>query len=218
MVKKVNVKGVDVVLEKKKIKNMYLRYSEKYNAFCVTYSSLISEKKVMEFIEANIEKMIKKKETKKSTLDEIKDGGFVYIFGAKLILRVVNDKKNYVEIKDPEVFVHIKDESKLDVVYEKFQKDLLKSYLDYAVPIWVDQMGLCPSMYSIRTMKSKWGCCNTKTKKITFSTMLIRKPKEFIDYVICHELAHIQVPNHGEAFKRILDIYYPEWKSIRKLR
>ena len=34
---------------------------------------------------------------------------------------------------------------------------------------------------------------------------------------IAHELTHLHVPNHSKAFWARMDVYYPQWREIRKL-
>jgi len=46
---------------------------------------------------------------------------------------------------------------------------------------------------------------------------LIRAPLCAIDYVICHELCHLEVPNHGVAFYDLQRQIMPDWQQ-RKAR
>ena len=66
-------------------------------------------------------------------------------------------------------------------------------------------------------MTSRWGTCNTKTKKIWLSTNLAKRPIECIEYVVLHELVHTVVPNHGPDFKALLNKYMPDWKRRKEL-
>ena len=42
---------------------------------------------------------------------------------------------------------------------------------------------------------------------------LTAMPKEFVGYVICHELLHFKVPKHNKLFKSLLTAYMPDWKD-----
>jgi len=59
------------------------------------------------------------------------------------------------------------------------------------------------------------GESNHKSKNIRFNTELVKKPKDLVEYVIVHELAHLIVPVHNEKFISILDNYYPQWRESR---
>ena len=52
---------------------------------------------------------------------------------------------------------------------------------------------------------------------IRFSLALARRPLVCLDYVLLHELAHLQVPNHGNEFTALLDRYMPNWRDVRAL-
>ena len=54
-------------------------------------------------------------------------------------------------------------------------------------------------------MTTKWGTCNTSTRKIWLNLQLAKKPIECLEYVILHELAHLKVKNHGEEVVEIIN-------------
>lgn len=43
----------------------------------------------------------------------------------------------------------------------------------------------------------------------------IKKPKDLLEYVIVHEMAHLREPTHSDRFVAILDEYYPNWREAR---
>nr|WP_277881332.1 M48 family metallopeptidase [Leptolyngbya sp. FACHB-17] len=71
------------------------------------------------------------------------------------------------------------------------------------------------SAYFLQRMKTKWGSCNPKAKHIRLNTELVKKPKDLLEYVIVHELAHLIEPTHSDRFIALLDQYYPTWREAR---
>lgn len=69
----------------------------------------------------------------------------------------------------------------------------------------------------IRKMKSRWGTCYPNKNKIILNRVLIKAPKDCIDYVVLHELIHFKHKNHGNDFYRLLDILMPDWQSKKKI-
>ena len=69
----------------------------------------------------------------------------------------------------------------------------------------------------VRDMKTRWGTCNIRTALITLNLRLAEKPVECLRYVLTHELCHLHEAGHGEKFWRRMDLYYPDWKRVRKL-
>jgi predicted metal-dependent hydrolase len=68
----------------------------------------------------------------------------------------------------------------------------------------------------LRRMKLRWGS-TTRAGRICLNVDLVKMPLPCIDYVIAHELVHLQIPNHGLSFKRQLSRLIPDWQT-RKLR
>jgi len=64
-------------------------------------------------------------------------------------------------------------------------------------------------------MKTKWGSCNPRARNIRLNTELVKKPKDLLEYVIVHEMAHLLEPSHNEHFVAILDEHYPTWREAR---
>ena len=69
----------------------------------------------------------------------------------------------------------------------------------------------------IRKMKSRWGTCYPRGNKIIINSVLIKAPKDCIDYVILHELIHFKYRDHGKDFYRLLSIIMPDWKDKKRV-
>jgi predicted metal-dependent hydrolase len=72
---------------------------------------------------------------------------------------------------------------------------------------WIN--GQAPPM-RLRKMKRTWGSCSA-SGVITLNPRLIKAPPVCIDYVIAHELCHLQEMNHGKAFYALQSALYPLW-------
>lgn len=57
--------------------------------------------------------------------------------------------------------------------------------------------------------------CNHKAGHIRLNTELVKKPKDLLEYVIVHEMAHLLEPTHSDRFVAILDEHYPTWREAR---
>ncbi|MBL1213202.1 MAG: M48 family metallopeptidase [Ignavibacteriae bacterium] len=67
----------------------------------------------------------------------------------------------------------------------------------------------------IKNMKSQWGSCSGR-KNINLNLHLMRLPEEFIDYIILHELTHIDEMNHSTRFWKLLESRVPNARLIDK--
>lgn len=99
--------------------------------------------------------------------------------------------------------------------YDAFYKKCANDFIPLRVAHFSKLMHLQCSEIKFRKMKSRWGSCSSK-KVLTFNTELIKIKKELIDYVVVHELAHIQHMNHSKKFHDLVDRYLPDSKHYRR--
>ena len=53
----------------------------------------------------------------------------------------------------------------------------------------------------------RWGSCTPRDGSIRIASRLAGVPGWVLDWVLVHELAHLEVPNHGERFKLLVSRY-----------
>ena len=99
-------------------------------------------------------------------------------------------------------------------IYRRIAKDVLAGKAaGYAA-----QMGFAPAAVKINGAKTRWGSCSSK-RSINFSWRLMMADDATIDYVVVHELAHLQELNHSGRFWAIVAAVLPDYKRRRaKLR
>jgi predicted metal-dependent hydrolase len=76
------------------------------------------------------------------------------------------------------------------------------------------KMGTTYASVSVSTAKSRWGSC-TGDNKIRFSFRLLYAPKDVVEYVVYHELAHTRHKNHSPLFWSEVQKYVPDYKQKR---
>ncbi|GAB3842955.1 M48 family metallopeptidase [Hymenobacter jeollabukensis] len=61
------------------------------------------------------------------------------------------------------------------------------------------------------TMPSRWGSCAAATRTILLHPDLVKTPRHCIEYVVCHELAHLLIRRHNQAFYALQTRLMPDW-------
>lgn len=97
-------------------------------------------------------------------------------------------------------------------------KTIAKKEFPPIVSYYEGIIGVKASGISYRFTTSRWGSCNYKTRHVNFSVYAIQKPKEYLEYLVCHELLHILYPNHGKQFKAHLKSIIPNAEKISRLK
>lgn len=75
---------------------------------------------------------------------------------------------------------------------------------------WLDKV----PQWRLLSMKKQWGSCSPKGV-LLLNPYLVKAPRDCIEYVLLHELSHLQVHNHSRHFYRLLTERMPEWKSVK---
>ena len=77
---------------------------------------------------------------------------------------------------------------------------------------WASRLGVTVTRVQIRRMRSKWGSISS-AGTLTLANDLTRLPRKLVDYILCHELLHLKVPNHNRDYHLFLSRHIPDWKE-----
>ncbi|HHW94796.1 MAG TPA: M48 family metallopeptidase [Mogibacterium sp.] len=133
------------------------------------------------------------------------------------IIKFVRSKRNWID----RGIVRIKEKAAAHPApstpaEKEHRRASLKRRIAERLPAIEQRTGLKCSGWKVRDMHTRWGSCNTETRRINLSLMLATRSDEELDYVILHELVHTLVPNHGDKFYELMYRFMPDWKRVRK--
>lgn len=141
--------------------------------------------------------------------------------GRQYRLKVVEAEREWVKLNRGYLQVATADKTNSDRVrelldgwYLKQAKRVFHERLDAVFPR-VERLGIPYPELIIRRLQARWGSCSPNGV-ITLNLTLIQTPKACIDYVILHELCHIQENNHSAAFYKLLGHVLPDWERRRE--
>ena len=81
--------------------------------------------------------------------------------------------------------------------------------------IFAAKLGVATPAFFLSNAKSRWGSCNSR-KEVRLNWRLIQAPPHIINYVVCHELAHLKEMNHSAKFWRVVAQLFPDYKQAEK--
>jgi predicted metal-dependent hydrolase len=69
-----------------------------------------------------------------------------------------------------------------------------------------------PKRIVIKNLKNRWGSI-TKNNTINLNVNLLKAPEDIIDYIIIHELCHLNIKGHSYYFWNYLSKFSPDYKK-----
>lgn len=142
-----------------------------------------------------------------------------YLWGRRYLLTVVErPAKPLVKLDHKRITLSVRpgsDHAKRAGVLHGWHKALLHEVIPPLIQKWEPRLGVKVHGYFLQRMKTKWGSCSHQAGNIRLNTELVKKPKDLLEYVIVHEMAHLLEPTHNDRFIAILEKHYPTWRDAR---
>ena len=210
----INNESLDYQLIKKSKKTLSLKISE--NGLVVSAPLFMSEKKINQLVISKI-KWIKKKleliEPQKNKLF-IKNRASFDLLGKEIKITLLdgNNKIEWVDESNLKIFFKDQDDQKkLKTFFIKWLKEIALDYFSQRA-YEISKLYAIPSnSILLSNAKSRWGTCNSKTE-VRINWRLIQADPYVIDYVICHEFAHLTHMNHSRNFWNLVEKLCPNYK------
>ncbi len=218
------IDGLSVTIVRKSIKNMHLRVLSPDGEIQITAPNRLPLSQIDRFvrekrgwIEARQQQLA---ERPAATNPAFADGQTVYLWGGSYTLRLEEASRGRSTLRRGQeivLSVHPEDDtSQRESLLNDFYREALSERIAARLPLWEARTGLHPSAWQIKNMKTRWGTCNTATRKIWLNLQLAKQPPVCLDYVIAHELTHLRYPGHGQDFQAFLTRAMPNWPEVRK--
>lgn len=163
------------------------------------------ENHILEFLEKNLE-WLRKTSAKIKAKNSAKNENQVEFLGLSYEL-IIDKKASGVSI---ELF-SIKAASKAD--FRRFCDEKAKELLNASIARFAPLIARPINHISFKHMRTRWGSCNKAKGYINLNLDLITKKKEFIEYVVLHELAHLVHANHSKDFYALISKHMPDYKA-----
>ncbi len=81
--------------------------------------------------------------------------------------------------------------------------------------IFAAKLGVATPPLRLSNARSRWGSCSSRGD-LRLSWRLLQAPPHIINYVICHELAHLKEMNHSAKFWAVVASIFPDYKKAEK--
>jgi predicted metal-dependent hydrolase len=133
--------------------------------------------------------------------------GTVPYLGGELVL-VPQPGRTRVHRRGDDLLVPVGDDAAVERWYRRAARTEIAPRLDAAVA----RAGSSYTKLTIRNQKTRWGSCSS-TGAMSFNWRLLLAPEAVLDYVVEHEVCHLEVMDHSTRFWALLEDRVPDWRD-----
>jgi predicted metal-dependent hydrolase len=156
---------------------------------------------------------ILKRDPKFSTREFVNGEGFLYL-GKYYKLTIVDEQETALELGNGfclsrellpnarQVFILWYSEKAHEKISERAKWYAQKSGFEY-------------NNINITKAQKRWGSCSSK-RNLNFSWRLIMAPLSVVDYVVVHELVHLEEKNHTKMFRNKVKMLMPNYEKHKE--
>lgn len=222
---KIIIEDIEIDVVKKNIKNINLSVYPPYGDVRISAPERMDDESVTSFAKSRLAWIRKQRAKymtqKKSSETEFVTGEYHSLFGNDLMLDVhVTKGRQYAEIGcDGNINMFVRKDSSPEerekLLYNMYRESL-KDKLPECISRWEGIIGVSVNQWGVKLMKTRWGTCNIRSKRIWINLELAKKNPRCLEYIVVHELTHLLERYHNKNFYGYLDRFMPQWKEIRK--
>lgn len=221
---KININGIAVDVVRKKIKHLYVGVFPPNGRVRVSAPLRLDDDAIRLAIISRLG-WIRKKQgqleyQQRQSEREYVTGESHYFEGRRYRLDVIeqNSTPAVVPLNNSTIVLSVRpgtDRDKREAIFDRWYRSQLSDRLPALVAKWEPKVGVRVAEARIRKMKTRWGTCNRRARRIWLNLELMKKPASCLEYVVVHELVHIIERRHNDRFRDLMSKHIPEWQRLR---
>jgi predicted metal-dependent hydrolase len=107
------------------------------------------------------------------------------------------------------------DRDKREAIFHRWYREHLHAQVPPLLAKWEPKMEVTVNEVRIKKMKTLWGSCNIRAKRVWLNLELAKKPHSCLVYVLVHEMVHLLERDHNDRFRELMDGFLPQWRTYR---
>jgi predicted metal-dependent hydrolase len=223
MVANIDLSGISVEVIKKDIRNVHLSVYPPTGKVRISAPLRMNLDTIRVFAISKLgwirQQQRKVREQEREPPREYLDRESHYVWGKRYLLKVIaKDAAPQIELKHSQLVLQVRPataEDRKQAVLEEWYRAQLKAAIPPLIAKWGPLMGVKVERFFVQRMKTKWGSCSPRAANIRLNTDLARKPRECLEYIVVHEMAHLLEPTHNTRFMTLMDLFMPAWRFHR---
>ena len=150
---------------------------------------------------------------------EMVTGESHYVWGQRYRLNVVvGSGASRVVLRNRRIDLNVRPGATTEqraAVLDRWYRQQLRAAAEPLLERWQSVVGVKAAAWGIKRMKTKWGACNVKARRVWVNLELAKKPKRCLEYIVVHELVHLLERHHDDRFAALMTRFLPTWQQCR---
>jgi hypothetical protein len=201
-----------VIRRHNKAKRICLRYNPTAHAISLTLPRNTHISSGLDFLDAKSEWLI-------DTLQEmpaqkqIKPGVVIPLLGKRI--RIKHDARMRGWLLSDDMLLVSGDREAFPLAVTVALKKIAAGEIATIAKEYAGHIGKRINRISVRDTRSRWGSCSS-TGNLSFSWRLGFAPREVMEYVVAHEVAHLRHMNHSTNFWNLVEYLCPDYEVAKE--
>lgn len=144
-----------------------------------------------------------------------------YLWGKRYLLSIVEtDNPPHITLRHSKMILQVcpaTSAERRQAILDEWYRVQLKAAVQPLIEKWEPFVGVNVERVFVQRMKTKWGSCSRTSASIRLNTDLAKKPREYVEYIVVHEMVHLIEPTHNGRFIGLMDSLMPNWRFYRQL-
>lgn len=214
---------LNIEVTQKRIKNVHLNVCPPNGHVKVSAPLNMSQDVIRAFVISKLGWIKKRREKFQSQIRETPreyiERESHYFLGERYLLKIIeHDGAPRIETSYKTMRMYIRPDTSMEkrsMIMNAWYRQQLKAVLPEIVQKYEKLLGVNVDEVCIKRMKTRWGSCNPKARRIWINLELAKKPSACLEYVVAHEVSHLVERTHNGDFISLMDRNLPDWRFVR---
>lgn len=225
-VSEITISGISIEVERKWVKNVNIRVYPSEGKVCISAPWYMRMKVIREFAESKLEWIQKHLSKYKADVhpvesEYVSEEMHPYLGNEFQLKVVLKEAKPKVLLHGEEGVLEMRvrpgsDKQKRKKVLKEWYRARLKEEIPKLIEKWEGPMDVSVNEFGVKQMKTRWGSCNVRARRIWLNLELAKKSPACLESVVVHEMVHLLERLHNDRFYALMDQFYPEWRQAEK--
>ena len=190
-------------------KRLSLRISSLDGRITITGPHFVPESTFQDFLDSKAEWILSNHKHIERII--VLDGASVPVLGKPHGIRTTNMHK--ISVVDDQILVPRRSSS-IGAQVKGFLKSLARDHLAQASDHYAQRLGHSYQSLRLRDTRSRWGSCSSDGH-LMYSWRLVMAPRDVLNYVAAHEVAHLVEMNHSKSFWSVVHDIFGDYEQPR---